>query len=635
MECIVRYKRCWSFLLAFTLCSFALSGCAGPPPEPIGKDMVMARQELARMRSWLNDPGVGKLPPGSLPELRNVMQRLRAASMLPKSEAIAPLRREVLTLLGKLHGGDGSFALGLTHGLDKVLPDEPFSGGFGASIRIGLAKNESEGGQLVVISTGKELRNVSVRLDGRLAGTARSNAFIPASQVNIELVGYVDTTIGSRPYKSPKPGWWPDPLLANRPFDVKRDEIQPLLVTVTTTHQTEQGEYAGKLVVSVDGVDIASIPLSVRVFGFELPSRGHFATFALGCGPDKVADFYGGDPDGKIMERFAVESFRHRMPPAELLNGWGWSTAKTPKRQDGSYDFAVLDRWLDLFKAGGVTRFPMVVVPRFRRFGGGDYTEGFKRELGNFIKAYAKHLKAKGLFDAAVMYNIDEASNDPEMREWEVCKELYRVSKQAAPDLPVLQCLNEYKGIKALAGYADIWDLYFGQYEKSGGAARLAAGDQIMLSVCIWPSGHPNLFIEYPLLDARVMPWIAFREGAKGFEYWEMFTSWKNNRRNRDWWKGSTRTSWKLAKPHGDGLLLYPGPDGAPFPSLRLEALRDGIEDYEYLVLLSGKAKNDAEAKALLKEAKRLLVTGATSYDRDPHKLLDLRNRIGLFLEKK
>lgn len=629
------YKRCWSFLLAFTLCSLALSGCDGAPPEPIGKDMLTVRHELSRMRSWLNHPVVEKLPPESRPELRDVIHRLKTASMNPKSEVLLPLRRDVLSLLGKLHGGDGTFAIGTTHGLDKVFIDEPFPGKFGEALNVSLAKNESEGVQMVVLSAGKELKNLSVKLEGDLASSDRRKAFIPARQVKIDLVGYVDTTMGSRPYNSPKLGWWPDPLLANRSFDIKADEIQPLLITVTTTDKTEQGEYVGKLVVSIDGTDKAKIPLVVKVFGFVLPVRGHFSTFALGCGPDKVADFYGGDPGGKIMERFVVEAFRHRMPPVELLNGWGWTAAKTPKRPDGSYDFASLDHWLELFKVGGVTRFPMVIVPRFRRFGGGDYTEEFKREFGVFIKAYSAHLKAKGLFDAAVMYNIDEASNDPDMREWEVCKELYLISKRASPDLPVVQCLNEYKGIKALTGYADIWDLYFVQYEKSGGPGRLEAGDQIMLSVCIWPSEHPNLFIEYPLLDARIMPWIACRAGARGFEYWEMFTSWKKNRGNSDWWKGSTRTSWKLAKPHGDGLLIYPGPGGTPFSSLRLEALRDGIEDYEYLYMLSEKAKNNAEAKALFKEATQSLVSSATVYDTDPDKLLDLRKRIAVLLEKR
>ncbi len=630
----MRLERASILFSIVFLAASVLHGCDGAPPAPIGKDRPAVRQELLRMRSWLDDPAIGTLLPGSLPELRSLKQRLAEESMNPRPEAVAPLRREVLAVLGKLHGGDGSFALGTTHGLDKVFIDEPFSGSFDPALRIALAKNESEGVQLVVIPTGEELKNVSVRLDGRLAGISSRTAFIPGKQVKIDLVGYVDTTTGNRPYKSPRPGWWPDPLLANRTFGVASGEVQPLLVTVTTTPETEPGEYGGTLVASVDGVVKASIPLVVRVFGFALPKRGHFATFALGCGPDKVAGFYGADPDGKIMERFVQEGFRHRMPLVELISGWNWTTAKTPKKADGTYDFDSLDRWLEIFAEGGVTRFPMVIAPRFRRFGGGDYSGEFKQEFGRFIRAYATHLKAKGMFDAAVMYNIDEASNDPDMREWELCKELYRVSRQAAPDLPVVQCLNEYKGIQALAGYADIWDLYFGQYEQSGGAARLAAGDQIMLSVCIWPSEHPNLFIEYPLLDARIMPWIAFRAGATGFEYWEMFTSWKNNRGNRDWWKAGARTSWKLAKPHGDGLLIYPGPAGTPFPSLRLASLRDGIEDYEYLVLLSGKARANAGARALLKEATHSLVSGTTSYERDPTRLLDLRERIGLFLEK-
>ena len=34
------------------------------------------------------------------------------------------------------------------------------------------------------------------------------------------------------------------------------------------------------------------------------------------------------------------------------------------------------------------------------------------------------------------------------------------------------------------------------------------------------------------------------------------------------------------------GNLVYPGPEGKLYASLRLENLRDGIEDYEYYALL-------------------------------------------------
>jgi hypothetical protein len=41
---------------------------------------------------------------------------------------------------------------------------------------------------------------------------------------------------------------------------------------------------------------------------------------------------------------------------------------------------------------------------------------------------------------------------------------------------------------------------------------------------------------------------------------------------------------------NGDGYLLYPGPNGALWSSMRLENLRDGIEDYEMLALLRDRA---------------------------------------------
>jgi len=38
---------------------------------------------------------------------------------------------------------------------------------------------------------------------------------------------------------------------------------------------------------------------------------------------------------------------------------------------------------------------------------------------------------------------------------------------------------------------------------------------------------------------------------------------------------------------NGDGLLIYPGPDETPYPSMRLSHIRDGVEDFEYLALLA------------------------------------------------
>ena len=38
-------------------------------------------------------------------------------------------------------------------------------------------------------------------------------------------------------------------------------------------------------------------------------------------------------------------------------------------------------------------------------------------------------------------------------------------AKAIAPDVPVMQCLNEPAGVAALAGSADIWDVYITQFQ--------------------------------------------------------------------------------------------------------------------------------------------------------------------------
>lgn len=65
--------------------------------------------------------------------------------------------------------------------------------------------------------------------------------------------------------------------------------------------------------------------------------------------------------------------------------------------------------------------------------------------------------------------------------------------------------------------------------------------------------------------------------------------------------------------PSGDAFIVYPGRARlSVFPSVRLEAMRAGIEDYEMLVALG--RRDGAAADALAREA----VASFTEYVRDP-----------------
>jgi hypothetical protein len=105
--------------------------------------------------------------------------------------------------------------------------------------------------------------------------------------------------------------------------------------------------------------------------------------------------------------------------------------------------------------------------------------------------------------------------------------------------------------------------------------------------------------------------------------------------------------TYKRFKTNGDGLLVYPGPDMTPYSSIRLEAVRDGVEDYEYLALLArlvkkakalpaGKrpdAKSIEQAEALCRVPKSISRT-LTDFAKDPNVILDRRRAVADAIER-
>ena len=75
-----------------------------------------------------------------------------------------------------------------------------------------------------------------------------------------------------------------------------------------------------------------------------------------------------------------------------------------------------------------------------------------------------------------------------------------------------------------------------------------------------------------------------------------MPATWRRTARTRRNTKGSSPEEKWPNRPwspytivpytNNDGLLIYPGPDGVPWSSIRLENLRDGADDYDYLCIL-------------------------------------------------
>ena len=136
---------------------------------------------------------------------------------------------------------------------------------------------------------------------------------------------------------------------------------------------------------------------------------------------------------------------------------------------------------------------------------------------------------------------------------------------------------------------------------------------------------QPNLTLANRLVECRLIPWLAWNRGVRA-----IFLGGVNR------WQGN---------PAADGLLVYPGPTGQLYPSLRLVALRDGIEDYEYLWLIWDRARQlrrrapddptglAAAARQFLGEVETK-AGSPTRTSQDPHAVDALRRRAGDLLER-
>jgi hypothetical protein len=95
-----------------------------------------------------------------------------------------------------------------------------------------------------------------------------------------------------------------------------------------------------------------------------------------------------------------------------------------------------------------------------------------------------------------------------------------------------------------------------------------------------------------------------------------------------DPWEDMATVKWLSDYVFGDGSLLYNGENG-PCGSLRLEAVRDGIEDFEYLKMAEETIGKEATLKLINKVSKSLL-----NYTRDNDEFANVRKELGFLIEK-
>ncbi len=290
---------------------------------------------------------------------------------------------------------------------------------------------------------------------------------------------------------------------------------------------------------------------------------------------------------------------------------------------------------------------------------------GFKEDEPEYpilLKSYCsqmqEHLARKGWLDEAFVYWFDEPSPD----QYAFVLNGFEKLKRYCPK--IARMLTEQPEPQ-LEGGPNIWCPVSHHYEHEPAEQRRQHGDKFWWYVCTGPKApYCTLFIDHPGTELRVWLWQTWQRDIQGIlvwqtNYWTSSAAYPDQPQNpyedpMGWRSGySTPRGEKRPWGNGDGRFIYPPVAAAdarpsepvlegPVDSIRWEMLRDGIEDYEYMVILKNLletkknklSRNQQKEYAGLLEVPEEITSDMTTFTKDPAPIEKHRDKVAQAIAK-
>lgn len=322
---------------------------------------------------------------------------------------------------------------GWKHGAQKIYRSEKaFDGKLGGEVKVSLAKNETEGVQLVLRS-GKKLTNVQVSI-----GDLKSKGnVIASSNIKIAPVGYVKASRASFPSRHYK--WTPDPLLTFlKSFTLDANVWQPVYIDVHAPVKTPAGIYRGTIKVTANEADSLTVPIAVKVWNFSIPSRSSLPT-AITYGKGKVyASYKNKDPKAKDLAAQKL-LLAHKVTPTNI-----YQRKPTP--------IADLKRWKSA-NGGPFNIFYVTKVTGIKK--GQPYPAWRAKYYMKWLDKYVPQLKAAGLYNDMYLYSFDEIYENQAF----AARNILSMIKKKYPKIPIMTTAYDSTFGKkfGLEDCVDIW----------------------------------------------------------------------------------------------------------------------------------------------------------------------------------
>jgi hypothetical protein len=502
---------------------------------------------------------------------------------------------------------------------------------------IAAAKNEFEAFQIVVSGPASNVSASASDLKG--PGTIGGVKLFREGLLDLAHPSAADGATGR----------FPDPLIPDVddvvgekrnafPFDVPAGESRAIWVEVHVPAGAAAGAYAGAVTIHANDGDHV-VPVALTVWDFTLPSTASLkSSFALGSVQVQHAA-KDGDALAALRARYGQLALDHRISLHSVGN-------------DGNKDWGHFDAFYG----------PLLDGKAKTQLEGAKLTSvqsGASLSSVDEHKDWAAHFKSKGWFGQLFQYTCDEP---PITCQWSDIPARAAVAKQADPEfrtlvttdidqaqnnggasmlaaidlmVPVVNFMDDrppsaygwtpggdksgdYASFRAMSPQKEVWLYQSCMSHGCGGTVDIGnpSADQL------YYTGWPTYAVDASSVRSRSMEWMSFRYGATGELYYETVQAYYERNPLQD--------GVYDFNGNGDGTLFYPGTTAAiggeteiPLTSIRMKMIREGMEDFEYLKLLS-----DLGDKDTAKEIATKLFPHAYQADAKPEDLMGAREAI-------
>lgn len=540
----------------------------------------------------------------------------------------------------------------------QVLIAAPAASGLtGVDLKIGDLK-DSAGNLIIAQDAAGKPKNIVMYREHYLSitSTTLSSAEGKAGMWPDGLVPKVDEYFG-------EVRKMPTESAAAFPFNVAADQKQGIWFDVYVPTGTPAGLYTGSIQVTIGGTVAAQIPVKLTVRDFELPSTPTLKTaYAVGIG-EAAMGHYGTKSitDAQYWELICLytkEMLLHRVSNENLV--WpklvGDSTGKINWSLP-AISTTCNQRYPEFLTGGNPNLLPNGKLPGAKvtraRMRDGTGLSSTAVQSAAYYKDYIQHFADMGWKDRLFYYLWDEPPyplvngvrrcdlnyNGTASTAWTGAYNKSKFFKDNGLDLPIMMttdrqtsedCFTNYLKVPDYTRYLDIWtvpnkhmqgransDFPFNANLRGTYDSIITPGKELWWYQACGNhgcSGSETDFVapmaDLPAIYSRAFEWLTYKyqigygvPGPATELYFETVYA----------YQFSTNDPWKniyYFSGNGDGTYFYPGrPDKIggtthiPISSIRMKMLREGIEDYEYLVQVEAKKNQEGlDGKSWIKE---------------------------------